>query len=236
MKHLFLTLITGLFISTSCSNSSENTSEEIQETLKKRQKEFVTSNSEKAIESLKYIILRNNRYYLDEQRIQKDKVDDLIIKQLREDIYNVNKALQEREEYLKKNKNNIQSYELNLMDFQKQDIDSLKQEYKNSHSYNYNRNNITGDISTTSQSERTTTIHNPRYNKVSFTARGRTAIFSFHTFGASSTFGGWQYKDGSASFASNVTREISLYSNNDNLRLSYRTSDPEGGDCGYILK
>ena len=140
--------------------------------------------------------------------------------------------MDERAKFLKENEKNIKEYQLELIDFQRIDLDSLKKAY-------YNKNNsissISGDLSTTGQSQRIITVYNSSYTKVTFRGQGRTALISFHTFGASNTFGGWQDKDGTGSFATPITREISLYTNNDNLRLSHQASDPEGGICGYTL-
>lgn len=232
MKNLLTVILSG-FLLLSCENTRQNSLEDIQKDVERSTSKFIQMNSDEVINSLKFVMLKENRYYLDEVSARKVKTDEKILKKLKNDISDINKALDEREKFIRENKRNIREYEIELMDFQKLNIDSIKHEY-------HNKNNaisaISGDLSTTSQSERIITVFNPSYSKVSFRGQGRTAIISFHTFGASSTFGGWQYKDGTGSFATPITREISLYTNKDNLRLSYRTSDPEGGICGYTLK
>lgn len=231
MKNLLIVLVSGLLL-LSCEDSRNNSLEDFQKEVQRNTSKFIQSNPEEAINSLKYVILKEDRYYLDETNARKANTNEKIIEKLKKDISDVNKALDERAKFIQENKKNIKEYQLELIDFQKIDLDSLKKAY-------YNKNNsissISGDLSTTSQNQRIITVYNPSYTKVTFRGQGRTALISFHTFGASSTFGGWQYKDGTGSFATPITRDISLYTNNDDLRLSYKTSDPEGGICGYTL-
>ena len=232
MKNLLIVILSG-FLLLSCESSRQDSLEDIQKEIEKSTSKFIQSNSDEVINSLKFVILKENRYYLNEIGAQKANTDEKILKKLQTDISDVNKALDDREKFILEKKKDIREYEIELIDFQKLNIDSLKQQY---HNKNNSVSTISGDLSTTGQSERIITVFNPNYTKVSFRGQGRTAIISFHTFGASSTFGGWQYKDGTGSFATPITREISLYTNNDNLRLSYRISDPEGGICSYALK
>lgn len=233
MKKLLFTLSFSVLFA--CSESMPNSEEDIRNDIAKSTERLVQKESDDAIQSLRYIMLRDNRYYLDEEGARKGQISNEIISRVKKDLLDVNKALQEREEFLQKNRQNIRAYDIELIDFQKIDIDSLKVEYSKRKTA-MSASALSGYLSTTGQSERIITVYNPDNTKAVFTAYGRTAIISFHTFGASSTFGGWQYKDVTGSFAAPVTREISLYTNKDNLRLSYRTSDPKGGVCGYKLQ
>lgn len=233
MKKIMYVLLGMLFLS--CTEPAHESVEDIENEISKNTAMLVQSNPENAINSLKFVILRDNRYYLDEEGAKRNKIEPKIINKLKQDLLDVNKALDEREKFLQQSKGTIREYEIKLMDFQKMDVDSLKKEYKKS-SMLRSATVVSGDLSTSSQSERIITVYNPDNTKAIFTAQGRTAIVPFHTFGASSTFGGWQYKDGTGSFSTPITREISLYTNKDNLRLSYRTSDPKGGICGYKLQ
>lgn len=228
MKKALVILASG-FVFLSCENSNQTSFEDVQKQIEKSTSKFIQSNPEEAISSLQFIILKENRYYIDEDEARKAGINEKILKKLKIDISDVNNALDEREKFIIENKQNIKEYEIELIDFQKLNIDSLKQKY---HSDNNSITRMSGDLSTSDQYPRTATVFNPNYTKVEFRGQRKTAIISFHTFGASSSLGGWQYKDGTGSFSIPITREISLYSNNDNLRLSYKITDPEGGTCG----
>ena len=188
MKKIMYVLLGMLFLS--CTEPAHESVEDIENEISKNTAMLVQSNPENAINSLKFVILRDNRYYLDEEGAKRNKIEPKIINKLKQDLLDVNKALDEREKFLQQSKGTIREYEIKLMDFQKMDVDSLKKEYKKS-SMLRSATVVSGDLSTSSQSERIITVYNPDNTKAIFTAQGRTAIVSFHTLGASSTFGGW---------------------------------------------
>lgn len=108
---------------------------------------------------------------MDEEGAKRNKIEPKIINKLKQDLLDVNKALDEREKFLQQSKGTIREYEIKLMDFQKMDVDSLKKEYKKS-SMLRSATVVSGDLSTSSQSERIITVYNPDNTKAIFTAQG----------------------------------------------------------------
>ena len=142
MKNLKIIILSG-FLLLSCENTSQNSLEDIQKNIERSTSKFIQKNSDEVINTLKFVVLKENRYYLDEVSARKAKTDEKILQKLKSDISDVNKALDEREKFIGENKKNIGEYEMELMDFQKFNIDSIKHEY-------HNKNNaisaISGDL------------------------------------------------------------------------------------------
>lgn len=172
MKNLLIVILSG-FLLLSCESSRQDSLEDIQKEIEKSTSKFIQSNPDEVINSLKFVILKENRYYLDEIGAQRANTDEKILKKLQTDISDVNKALDDREKFILEKKKDIREYEIELIDFQKLNIDSLKQQY---HNKNNSVSTISGDLSTTGQSERIITVFNPSFTKVSFRGQGRTIL------------------------------------------------------------
>ena len=145
MKNLLIILVGSLLL-LSCEDSRNNSVEDFQKEVERSTSKFIQSNPEDAINSLKYVILKDNRYYLDEANARKANTNEKIMEKLKKDISNVNKALDERAKFIQENKKNIKKYQIELMDFQKIDLDSLKKLY---HNKTNSISSISGDLSTT---------------------------------------------------------------------------------------
>lgn len=150
MKNVKIIILSG-FLLLSCENTRKHSLEDLQKNIERSTSKFVQTNSDEVINSLKFVVLKENRYYLDEVSARQAKTDEKILQKLKSDISDVNKALDEREKFIRENMKNMGEYEIELMDFQKVNMDSIKYEY---HHKNNPVSAISGDLFTTGQTEK----------------------------------------------------------------------------------
>lgn len=111
MKNLLIVILSG-FLLLSCESSRQDSLEDIQKEIEKSTSKFIQSNSDEVINSLKFVILKENRYYLDEIGAQRANTDEKILKKLQTDISDVNKALDDREKFILEKRRILESMKL----------------------------------------------------------------------------------------------------------------------------
>ena len=247
---LGLLLISSFY---SCSTMTDEIENSKIEKITKTYDENIRQNKENELQVLKFVYLKNEKYYLDKEGALKANLDKNAITSVEKSINETNKDFEEfKKEISEESLKNINSkkkieVKTEFIDFQKINIDSLISEVNETSekknllnkrpSYEtYGSADITGgDITTNSTYPRQESAYNVRFNYVYFESLGFSAPVSSHRYIAQSTFGGQvaAFRTGSAYTRTNAT--LKLNTSGDKLFLQFSCSDPMGCAASWKL-